>query len=300
MSEVRDADPGYLACSPGDGLPAEPGAAGSGVDLENATMKTRQAIAAGRFYPGEPAELRKLVESLLSQVQAPAARVPKALIAPHAGYIYSGPIAASAYARLLPARDIIRRVVLLGPSHYAAFNGLAASSADTFATPLGLVQVDAKAVGQVLALPEVSLLDVAHTREHSLEVQLPFLQTVLKDFALVPLAAGEVSAEQISRVLEVLWGGPETCFVISSDLSHYLDSTAARRVDQSTADAIESLRPAGVGEAQACGRLPILGLLDLAHKHHLRPQTVDLRNSGDTAGPRERVVGYGAFVFVEG
>jgi MEMO1 family protein len=262
-------------------------------------MKTRPAIAAGRFYPDNPAELRKLIELLLSQAQAPAGLVPKALIAPHAGYVYSGPIAASAYARLLPARDTLRRVVLLGPSHYAAFKGLAVSSAEMFATPLGLVRVDVEAVSKLLALPQVRLLDAAHVREHSLEVQLPFLQVVLKEFALVPLAVGEARAEEISRVLELLWGGPETCFVISSDLSHYLDSAAARRVDQSTADAIEGLRPTSVGEAQACGRIPILGLLDLAQRHHLQPQVVDLRNSGDTAGPRDRVVGYGAFVFVE-
>ncbi len=263
-------------------------------------MKTRQSIAAGRFYPDNPVELRKLIELHLSEARATAGPVPKALIAPHAGYIYSGPIAASAYARLRPARDTIKRVVLLGPSHYAEFDGLAASGAEAFATPLGLVRVDVEAVGKLLALPQVTLLDAAHLREHSLEVQLPYLQVVLKEFVLVPLAVGQASAEQISRVLEMLWGGPETCFVVSSDLSHYLDSAAARRLDQSTADAIESLRPAGVGERQACGRIPILGLLELARRHHLHPHTVDLRNSGDTAGPHDRVVGYGAFVFEEG
>jgi MEMO1 family protein len=262
-------------------------------------MKSRPAIAAGRFYPHNPVELRKLIESLLSQAQVLSGPVPKALIAPHAGYVYSGPIAASAYARLMPARDAIHRVVLLGPSHYADFKGLAASSAEAFATPLGLVRVDVEAIDKLLTFQQVRRLDAAHTREHSLEVQLPFLQVVLNEFTVVPLAVGAAEAGEISRVLEVLWGGPETCFVISSDLSHYLDSAAARRLDQTTADAITALSPAGVGEAQACGRLPILGLLDLAEKHHLLARVVDLRNSGDTAGPRDRVVGYGAFVFIE-
>jgi AmmeMemoRadiSam system protein B len=259
----------------------------------------RPPAEAGRFYPANPRELGDLVRTLLAQASPAIGPAPKAIIAPHAGYLYSGPIAASAYAHLIPARDLVTRVVLLGPSHYIALEGLAATSAEAFATPLGLVPVDAAALRQIGSLPQVRVLDEAHAQEHSLEVQLPFLQTVLNRFSLVPLAVGGVTPEEISEVLDALWGGPETRFVISSDLSHYLDSQTARRVDRATAKAIEALNPDAIGEDQACGRVPIRGLLHAARRHGLRVRTVDLRNSGDTAGPRDQVVGYGAFVFEE-
>ena len=259
--------------------------------------KVRPEAAAGRFYPGDPVELREVLKTLLAQVPPATGPGPKALIAPHAGYLYSGPIAASAYAQLLPARDLIKRIVLLGPSHYVAFDGLATSSAEAFATPLGVVPVDLDAVRRLRALPQVQELDEAHAHEHSLEVQLPFLQTVLGDFTLVPLAVGDATPDEVSQVLDMLWGGAETRFVISSDLSHYYDFQTARRLDRATAQAIEALKPAGLGEDSACGRIPIRGLLQAARQHGLRARTVDLRNSGDTAGPRDKVVGYGAFVF---
>jgi MEMO1 family protein len=262
--------------------------------------KVRPAAVAGRFYPRDPAELRELIKGLLAQVPPATGPGPKALIAPHAGYLYSGPVAASAYAQFLQARDQIKRVVVLGPSHYVAVEGLATCSAEAFATPLGLVPVDAEAVRRARALPQVKESDEAHETEHSIEVQLPFLQTVLGDFALVPLAVGEVSPEEVCQVLDTLWGGPETRFVISSDLSHYHDLQTARRLDEATAKAIESLKPDDVGEERACGRIPIRGLLQAAHRHGLRARTVDLRNSGETAGPHDRVVGYGAFVFEQG
>jgi AmmeMemoRadiSam system protein B len=261
--------------------------------------KVRPAAVAGRFYPRDPEELRNLVNLLLAQVPSATGPGPKALIAPHAGYLYSGPIAASAYAQLVPARDQIQRIVLLGPSHYVAVNGLATSSAEAFATPLGPVPVDLEAVRQVRLLPQVRESDEAHADEHSLEVQLPFLQTVLGDFALVPLAVGDATPEEVSEVLDTLWGGPETRFVISSDLSHYYDFQTAQRLDKATAKAIEALKPGGVGEERACGRNPIRGLLQAARRHGLHARTVDLRSSGDTAGPRDKVVGYGAFVFEE-
>ena len=280
------------------------------------SAKVRPAAVAGRFYPSDPVELRNLINALLAQVApgtGPASKAlgaagsagerpalalgPKALIAPHAGYPYSGPVAASAYAQLLPARDQIQRVVLLGPSHYVAVEGLATSSAEAFATPLGLVPVDVEAVRQARMLPQVRELDEAHEYEHSLEVQLPFLQTVLGDFALVPLAVGDATPEEVGQVLDTLWDGPETRFVISSDLSHYYDFQAARRLDAATAKAIEALKPGSVVAERACGRIPICGLLQAARRHGLRARTVDLRNSGDTAGPRDKVVGYGAFVF---
>jgi len=261
--------------------------------------KVRPSAVAGRFYPADPAELRNLINTLLAQVPSAAGPAPKALIAPHAGYLYSGPIAASAYAQLIPARHQIRRVILLGPSHYVALDGLATSSAEAFATPLGLVPVDVEAVRQARSLPQVAEMDEAHAQEHSLEVQLPFLQTVLGDFTLVPLAVGDTTPEEVGQVLDALWGGPETRFVISSDLSHYHDLQTARRLDRATAKAIEALKPADIGEERACGRIPIRGLLETARRHGLRARTVDLRTSGDTAGPRDQVVGYGAFVFEE-
>jgi len=280
--------------------------------------KVRPAAVAGRFYPRDPVELRDLINSLLAHV-GPTVREtegaigatgaggtpalllgPKAVIAPHAGYLYSGPIAASAYAQFLPARDHIQRIVLLGPSHYVEVEGLATSSAEAFETPLGLVPVDLEALRQARALPQVRELDAAHEFEHSLEVQLPFLQIVLGDFTLVPFAVGEATPEAVGEVLDTLWDGPETRFVISSDLSHYYDFQTAQRLDTATAKAIEALKPGGVGEERACGRTPIRGLLEAARRHGLRARTVDLRNSGDTAGPHDRVVGYGACVFEQG
>jgi MEMO1 family protein len=259
----------------------------------------RQPAAAGRFYPADPTELRDLIAALLTQAHPATGPAPKAIIAPHAGYIYSGPIAASAYSQLVPARAVTRRIVLLGPSHFVALEGLAASSAKAFATPLGLVPVDTEALCQIESLIQVKVLDEAHAQEHSLEVHLPFLQTILDHFTLVPLAVGDASPDEIGQVLDALWGGPETRFVISSDLSHYYDSQAAQRLDRATAKAIEALEPEGVGEDQACGRIPIRGLLHAARRHGLSARTVDLRNSGDTAGPRDQVVGYGAFIFEE-
>lgn len=261
--------------------------------------KVRPPAVAGRFYPSDPVELRRLITDLLAEAPLATGPVPKAVIAPHAGYVYSGPIAASAYARLIPGRSRIERVVLLGPSHYVALNGLATASADAFATPLGMVPVDLQAVREVRLLPQVRELDEAHAQEHSLEVQLPFLQCVLDDFTLVPLAVGNATPDEVSQVLDLLWDGPETCFVISSDLSHYHDFKTARRLDRATAKAIEALKPGGIGEERACGRMPICGLLQAARQHGLRAHTIDLRSSGDTAGPRDRVVGYGAFVFEE-
>jgi len=263
------------------------------------TGRIRPAAVAGRFYPGDPGQLRQVIESLLATAPSPTGPSPKALIAPHAGYIYSAPIAASAYAQLVPDRESIKRIVLLGPSHFVAFEGLAASSAGAFATPLGLVPVDLETMCALSTLPEITFFDEAHTREHALEVHLPFLQVVLDQFTLIPLLAGDATPEQVSRVLDTLWDGPETRIVISSDLSHYLDYAAARDLDQVTAEAIEALRPEAIAEGQACGRTPICGLLDAATRRHLRSRTLDLRNSGDTAGPRNQVVGYGAFAFDE-
>jgi len=258
----------------------------------------RPPAVAGAFYPSDPEELDQIVRCCLEGAEAQSSKAaPKALIAPHAGYIYSGPIAASAYARLASVHSSIRRVVLLGPSHVVPLVGLAASSADAFLTPLGRIPVDRAAVERVLALPHVELLDRAHAQEHSLEVHLPFLQRVLDDFSLIPLVVGDASPEEVADVLDQLWGGPETLIVISSDLSHYHDYEAARQLDIATSQAIENLAPEEIHSEGACGRVPVRGLLVAAKRRGLHAETIDLRNSGDTAGPRDGVVGYGAYVF---
>jgi AmmeMemoRadiSam system protein B len=192
---------------------------------------------------------------------------------------------------------VVERVVLLGPAHFVPVHGIAASSARAFRTPLGDVPVDAEAVARALRLPGVARFDPAHAREHSLEVELPFLQRVLGPFALAPFAVGEASAHEVAALLEALWGGPETLIVISSDLSHYHDARTARRLDAATARAIESLDEAALGPESACGRVPLSGLLVVARRRGLRARRLDLRNSGDTAGGREEVVGYGAWTF---
>ena len=260
--------------------------------------RIRWAAVAGRFYESDPGELRRDIEEMLARAGRPAGKVPKALIVPHAGYVFSGPIAASAYAQLLPARGTLKRVVLLGPAHFAAFDGVAASRAEIFATPLGEVPVDMESIASLVESGRAITLEQAHASEHSLEVQLPFLQVVLGEFRLVPLTVGQADDEEVSEVLQALWDGAETVLVISSDLSHYYESSVARRLDLATASAIEGLCPEKVEEGMACGGRPIRGLLRAAREHHLHAQTLDLRNSGDTAGPRDRVVGYGAFSFV--
>jgi AmmeMemoRadiSam system protein B len=259
-------------------------------------MNIRQPAVAGMFYPGDPGELHHQVQDYLREAVA-APRSPKAIIAPHAGYAYSGPVAASAYASLAPRRKQIRRVVLLGPSHRVPLDGMAVSSADFFATPLGEIAIDQEAVQHLLTLPQVRVMDAAHQLEHSLEVQLPFLQEILEDFRLVPVVVGDSTPDEVAEVMELLWGGPETLLVISSDLSHYQDYETARRMDRATSDAIEALAPQRIHYDDACGRNPVNGLLLAARRRGLRASTLDLRNSGDTAGPRDRVVGYGAYVF---
>ena len=259
----------------------------------------RIPAVAGAFYAGDQQGLAREVGDLLAQAPETAAPPPKALIAPHAGFMFSGPTAARAYARLAGAEATIERVVLLGPSHHVPFRGLAASSAEAFVTPLGTVPVDAQAMAEALALPGVAVLDSAHAREHSLETQLPFLQRVLGDFHLVPLAVGDSSPEEVGRVLETLWGGPETLIVISSDLSHFHDDATARRLDRTTAQAIEDLRTEDLGHDNACGFHPVRGLLWVARRRGGRVTTLDLRNSSDAGAPRDRVVGYGAFALEE-
>jgi len=257
---------------------------------------TQKPNVAGLFYPADRQVLRQEVDSFLAQAAHRQGPPPKALIAPHAGYIYSGPVAGSAYARLRQVAAQIRRVVVLAPSHRVAFRGIAASPADSFETPLGEIQVDSAAVKKALQLPQVNQVPQAFDGEHALEVQLPFLQEVLDDFLLVPLIVGEAEAQEVAEVLEQLWGGEETLIVISSDLSHYQDYDSARQHDQHTTRIIEALDDR-LAYGDACGRNPIRGLLLAARQHGLQAETLDLRNSGDTAGDKDRVVGYGAYVF---
>jgi len=261
----------------------------------------RRPAVAGAFYSDDPDTLFSEIKAFLGSAKTDAPPfAPKAIVVPHAGYVYSGPVAASAYKLLGPSKGLIKKVVLLGPCHRVALRGAALSSANAFLTPLGQVKIDHSMDGVLLNLPQVSVFDATHTQEHSLEVQLPFLQTVLgDDFELIPMVVGDSSADEIKEILEMLWGGDETLVVISSDLSHYLNYQGAKKVDGETCKAIESLDGEAIGDYQACGRIALKGLLKIAAEKNLIPTTLDLRNSGDTAGPQDRVVGYGAWAFNE-
>jgi AmmeMemoRadiSam system protein B len=276
------------------------------------TGRVRPPAVAGSFYPQDPRALRSMVVDCLAQARdsrdlrqtaaqperRPASR-PKAVIAPHAGYIYSGPIAGSAYGAVSDALEGIERVVLIGPSHFVPFAGLALPRAEAFQTPLGLVPVDGEARRELLGASHVVTGDAPHAREHSLEVQLPFLQVLLGEVPVLPIASGEATAPQVAAALERVWGGDETLIIVSSDLSHYLDYATARAVDTATAESILACS-AELDAEQACGYAPVNGLLYAARRRHLKVRLLDLRNSGDTQPDRSRVVGYGAFALYEG
>jgi MEMO1 family protein len=257
----------------------------------------RPAAVAGSFYPADPARLLAEVERLLAAAPPASPPAPKALVAPHAGYVYSGEIAASAFRQLEPVADRIRRVVLLGPSHFFPLAGLALPSARAFATPLGEVPLAADATAVLVDLPQVGVADRPHRREHSLEVELPFLQVLLTGFELVALAVGDAEPDEVAAVVERLWGGEETLLVVSTDLSHYLAYESAQRRDAATSAAILALDEGSIGVEDACGRNPLRGLLVAARRRGLAARALDLRNSADTAGGRDRVVGYGAYAF---
>lgn len=259
-------------------------------------MNVRPAAVAGLFYPGETHELSRMVRDLLAGQKA-GTSPPKALIVPHAGYIYSGPTAAMGFAQL--AKAPLRRIVLFGPAHRVPFRGLALPESDHFATPLGLVELDEAAMERASEHPAVLRMDLAHALEHSLEVQLPFLQSVLDtDFRLVPLVVGDAPAEDVADVMQMLWGGKETLILVSSDLSHYLPYERARSIDQATIRKI--LKLAGpIRHDEACGATGINGLLLAACSLGLEPRLIDYRNSGDTAGDKSQVVGYASIAFDE-
>ena len=259
----------------------------------------RNPAVAGQFYADNASELATTVEMLLNEVEQPGGAVsaaPKAIIAPHAGYIYSGPVAASAYACLRPYRERYSRVVLLGPCHRVAVEGMALSDADLFRTPVGDVPID-RATVDSLAGGRLAVSSLAHQYEHSLEVHLPFLQAVLDEFSLVPIGVGDATPDEVAELLDQVWGGEETLIVVSSDLSHYLRYAKAREFDAATCDAIEHLDHRPIDHSHACGATPVGGLLLAARRHGLQVTTVDLRNSADTSGDRRVVVGYGSWVF---
>lgn len=257
----------------------------------------RPPAAAGRFYPADPDALRSEILAYLDRPAKIAPGCPKAVITPHAGYLYSGPVAGSAFAPCRPWNTRVRRVLLVGPSHFEDFTGLAVTTAEAFATPLGEMPIDRAAVEQLVQHRLARVHEPAHRIDHALEVEVPFLQTLLEDVVLVPILVGRTTGEQVGEALDLLWGGDETAIVISSDLSHYLDYHSAQQVDRETCLAVETLEPASVDSYHACGHLPIQGLLQAARVRHLQPVTLDLRNSGDTSGRRDRVVGYGAWAF---
>jgi AmmeMemoRadiSam system protein B len=257
----------------------------------------RPPAVAGTFYPADATRLAAEVRAHLAAGVGDGGPPPKALVAPHAGYVYSGPIAGSAFRALAPVASRLRRVVLLGPSHFVPFPGLALPAWRAFSTPLGTVPLDARAAGALADLAQVVVADAPHAREHSLEVELPFLQVALGPFELVPLAVGDAGPEEVAAALDRLWGGEETLVVVSTDLSHYLDYATARRRDEETSRAIVELAPERIGRDDACGRHPLRGLLVAARARGLAGRELDLRSSGDTAGPRHEVVGYGAYAF---
>ena len=264
------------------------------------TTTVRPAAVAGMFYPRESRQLAAEVAELLDDVEQfePRLDFPKALIVPHAGYVYSGPVAAAAYDEVAPGRGIVERVVMLGPVHRVPVRGLALPGCDAFDTPLGRIPVDVQAARLLDDLPQVVTSAAAHAQEHSLEVQLPFLQRVLGKFCLVPFAVGDARPEEVAAVIERLWGGRETLFVLSTDLSHYHPYEEAKRIDGATVARIAQFAT-DLDHAQACGATPLNGLLHAARQRALRIRMLAACNSGDTAGGKGRVVGYSSFALYE-
>ncbi len=258
-------------------------------------MTIREPAVAGMFYPAGADQLRQEVGSLLQHTEAKSGPAPKAIIVPHAGYIYSASVAATAYRLLTPARQDFHRVVLLGPAHRVYLEGMAVPATDGFATPLGTVPTDQATLQEIAGLPGVCVSDAAHQDEHSLEVQLPFLQTVLEKFTLVPIIVGHCEPALVAGVIDAVWGGPETLIVVSSDLSHYLPYPQAKQIDANTSRQILTGATTLTGD-QACGACAINGLMHSQHGKQLQVEAVDLRNSGDTAGDKNKVVGYGTFI----
>lgn len=264
-------------------------------------LKTkRPAAVSGMFYPGAVGELEEQISGFLHEHTYAGTQVPKAIIVPHAGTIYSGSIAAFAYRTLSQYRHVIRKVILLGPAHRVYIKGLGLPTVDQFQTPLGEIDLDTKAIQKLVSdFPQVAFTDNAHAEEHALEVQLPFLQNVLASFRLIPFVVGDATELEVANVIEHLWGGDECLIIISTDLSHFHSYTKANKLDAITASHIEALRGDRLGEHAACGRVPLRGLLRIARQREMTIQRYDLRNSGDTAGTKDQVVGYGSWGLYE-
>ena len=256
----------------------------------------RQPAVAGTFYPDDSVELETVIKNFIANNQK-TGPVPKAIIAPHAGYIYSAPVAASVYSIFQNASNDIRKIVIFGPAHRLPFDGLAIPSVEQFATPLGTIALDTMSLKTLEDNQLAIVLDKAHEYEHCLEVQLPFLQTLFDSFTLTPVLVGHCDASRVEQALELLWGDQQTLIIISSDLSHYHSYEDAKVLDQRATLAIEQLDSDTLDANLACGSIAINGLLKVAKKHRLKAETIDVRNSGDTAGPQEQVVGYGAYAF---
>jgi MEMO1 family protein len=265
---------------------------------DRGNSSVRPPAVAGLFYPADEHELRDAVSAYLAQHNETSGAPPKALIVPHAGYIYSGGIAAAAYATVANLRRSIRRIVLIGPSHRVYLRGMAAPAANSFATPLGKIAIDGALKSTLLQRSDVIEADAPHAQEHCLEVQLPFLQMLFDDFTLLPLVLGSIAPEHVAAALAEVWGDRETLVLVSSDLSHYHTYEQARQIDAATSASILRREPTLVGE-QACGAAGINGLLHLAGQRDLAVSQIARCNSGDTAGDRSRVVGYGAFAVHE-
>ena len=256
----------------------------------------RQPAVAGLFYPSDKQILKDDIQHYLAGVSVEYKILPKALIVPHAGYVYSGPIAASAFKQIVPHKNKINRIVLLGPSHRVAFKGLAVPESDIFNTPLGNIPIDQNSIQKLSGLSQIIVSDKAHEEEHSLEVQLPFLQEILGEFSLVPIVVGDAERHEVADVINRLWGNEDTLIVISTDLSHYHSYNKAKQLDRDTSDAVVNLKSNLIDYDHACGRNGLNGMLTIAEEKNLSIDVLDLRNSGDTAGDKSRVVGYGAYV----
>lgn len=255
----------------------------------------RKPTVAGLFYPSETDNLSKLITDLLNQ--KPPVSFTKMLIVPHAAYQYIGEILAQSYLHLFSRSQQIKTVVLLTPSHHIKFNGIAITSKDCYLTPFGEVIIDSDAMMTLLNFPQVVMFDDAHIKEHSIEIHLPFLQTILPSFSLVPLIIGETNSYNILEILEKLWEQEETLIIASMNLSHYQTYNIAQELDQRTSQAIESLHWQSLQTNQICNIHLISSLLQLAHQKSLTPKTIKVCNSGDLTGIKNRVVGYGAFIF---
>mgnify|MGYP002639283670 CR=1 FL=1 len=266
----------------------------------NIIKNIRPPAVAGMFYPGNTSELNMHIRAYLGSDTYTGTRTPKVLIVPHAGTVYSGAIAAAAYRTLIPFKNTIKKVVLLGPAHQVHVNGLALPTMDQFQTPLANVNLDKPVIMKLVAdFSQVCYSDRAHQEEHSLEVQLPFLQSVLSDFSLIPFVVGDASDIEVADVIESLWGGPESLIIISTDLSHFHNYEDARNLDSQTADQIEAFNGDALADQSACGRIPLRGLLRVARQKQMTIERFDLRNSGDTAGRKDQVVGYGSWGLFE-